>query len=32
MVAAWVMPFSRGLTPEQEMYVAEQGVEFQRYI
>jgi cytochrome P450 len=29
---AWVMPFSRGLTPDQEMYVAEQGVEFQRYI
>ena len=29
---AWVMPFSRGLTPEQEMYVAEQGVAFQRYI
>ena len=29
---AWVMPFSRGLTPEQEMYVAEQGVEFQQYI
>ena len=26
------MPFSRGLTPEQEMYVAEQGVEFQQYI
>src|SRR5262245_9462985 len=29
---AWVMPFSRGLTAEQEMYVAEQGVAFQRYI
>ena len=29
---AWVMPFSRGLTPDQEMYVAEQGVEFQQYI
>jgi cytochrome P450 len=29
---AWVMPFSRGLTAEQEMYVAEEGVAFQRYI
>ena len=29
---AWVLPFSRGLSPEQEMYVAEQGVAFQRYI
>jgi cytochrome P450 len=29
---AWVMPFGRGLTAEQEMYVAEQGVAFQRYI
>jgi cytochrome P450 len=29
---AWVMPFSRGLSAEQEMYVAEQGVAFQRYI
>jgi cytochrome P450 len=26
------MPFSRGLTAEQEMYVAEEGVAFQRYI
>ncbi len=30
--AAWVMPFARGLTLEQEIYVAEQGVEFQHYI
>ena len=30
--AAWVMPFARGLTPEDERYVAEQGVAFQRYI
>jgi cytochrome P450/quinol monooxygenase YgiN len=30
--AAWAMPFARGLTAEQEMYVAEQGVAFQRYI
>jgi cytochrome P450 len=29
---AWAMPFARGLTPDQEMYVAEQGVAFQRYI
>jgi cytochrome P450 len=29
---AWVMPFSRGLSAEQEMYVAEQGIAFQRYI
>jgi cytochrome P450 len=29
---AWVMPFSLGLTKEQELYVAEQGVEFQHYI
>jgi cytochrome P450 len=29
---AWVWPFSRNLTPEQEMHVAEQGVAFQRYI
>ena len=29
---AWVMPFSLGLTKEQEIYVAEQGVEFQHYI
>ena len=29
---AWVLPFSRGLSEEQEMYVAEQGVAFQRYI
>jgi cytochrome P450 len=30
--AAWVMPFHLRLTPEQELYVAEQGVAFQRYI
>ncbi len=29
---AWAMPFARGLSGEQEMYVAEQGVAFQRYI
>jgi cytochrome P450 len=29
---AWVMPFARGLTEAQERYVAEQGVQFQRYI
>ena len=29
---AWVMPFALGLTKEQEIYVAEQGVEFQHYI
>ena len=29
---AWVMPFSLGLTKEQERFVAEQGVEFQLYI
>jgi cytochrome P450 len=29
---AWVMPFSGNLTPEQERYVAEQGVEWQRAI
>ena len=29
---AWVMPVARGLTHDQEIYVAEQGVEFQRYI
>jgi cytochrome P450 len=29
---AWVMPFALGLTKEQEVYVAEQGVEFQHYI
>jgi cytochrome P450 len=29
---AWVMPFARGLTDVQERYVAEQGVQFQRYI
>jgi len=28
---AWVMPFHGRLTPEQERYVAEQGVEFQRF-
>ena len=29
---AWVMPFAGGLTPEQQRYVAEKGVEFQEYI
>src|SRR5258708_4216343 len=29
---AWVMPFSGNLTPEQERYVAEQGVEWQQLI
>src|SRR5438128_1168434 len=29
---ALVLPFSRGLTPQQEMYVAKEGVAFQRYI
>ena len=29
---AWVLPFARGLSEEQECYVAEQGVAFQRYI
>ena len=30
--AAWVLPFARGLSEEQERDVAEQGVAFQRYI
>ena len=30
--AAWAAPFARGLTLEQEMDVARQGVEFQNYI
>jgi cytochrome P450 len=30
--AAWVMPFAGRLTPEEQRYVAEQGVEFQQYI
>jgi cytochrome P450 len=30
--AAWVMPFSMNLTDDEQMYVAEQGVAFQRYI
>lgn len=30
--AAWVLPFAGRLTPEQQRYVAEQGVEFQAYI
>ena len=30
--SAWVMPFRMNLTPDEEMYVAEQGVAFQRYI
>ncbi len=29
---AWVMPFKVGLTDEEQMYVAEKGVEFQKYI
>ena len=29
---AWVMPFAGNLSPEQQRYVAEQGVEFQGYI
>lgn len=28
----WVLPFSHGLTPEQEMYVAEEGIKLQRYL
>ncbi|MGI9324069.1 MAG: cytochrome P450 [Pseudomonadales bacterium] len=28
----WVLPFSHGMTPEQEMYVAKEGVKFQRYL
>jgi cytochrome P450 len=28
----WVMPFARGLSLEQEKYVAQMGVEFQHYI
>lgn len=30
--AAWVLPFAGGLTPEQQRFVAAQGVEFQGYI
>ena len=29
---AWVMPFAGRLTPEQQRYIAEQGVAFQAYI
>ncbi len=29
---AWVMPFAMNLTPAEQMYVAEQGVAFQKYI
>ena len=29
---AWALPFARGLTLEQEIWVAEQGVEFQHYL
>lgn len=29
---AWALPFARGLSLEQELWVAEQGVEFQHYI
>lgn len=29
---AWVLPFAGGLTEDQEVWVAEQGVEFQQYI
>lgn len=28
----WVLPFSHAMTPEQEMYVAEEGVKMQRYL
>ena len=28
----WVLPFSHGLTPEKEMYVAEEGIKLQRYL
>lgn len=28
----WVLPFSHAMTPEQEMYVAEEGVKLQQYI
>lgn len=30
--AAWVLPFAGGLTPEEQRFVARQGVEFQAYI
>ncbi|MET0545985.1 MAG: cytochrome P450, partial [Caulobacterales bacterium] len=30
--AAWAAPFARGLSLEQEIWVAEQGVEFQQYL
>lgn len=30
--AAWAAPFARGLSREQELWVAEEGVAFQRYI
>ena len=29
---AWALPFARGLSLEQEIWVAEQGVEFQHYL
>lgn len=29
---AWALPFARGLSREQEIWVAEQGVEFQHYL
>jgi len=29
---AWALPFARGLSREQEVWVAEQGVEFQHYL
>jgi len=29
---AWALPFARGLSAEQEIWVAEQGVEFQHYL
>lgn len=29
---AWALPFARGLSREQEIWVAEQGVEFQQYL
>jgi len=28
----WVLPFSHAMTPEQEMYVAEEGVKLQNYL
>ena len=28
----WVLPFSHAMTPEQEMYVAEEGIKMQQYL